>query len=218
MFDRMTDDNETQHADSIEEAERYADHMRYFTRFYRKFADYLLTLDSCRKIRVNREGRILEVGAGTGFLTAQLARLFPDSEITALDKSAAMLAVARKLQDVMENGKIRWTIGDAENPKCVAELGRFDLICGSLVLHEFKDLQKAIDNFRGALNPSGALAFLDLRRVWWLYWIPSREGFFRSIRAAYLPREIKETLVHLGYTKCDVRNLFPIFLVAAAES
>ena len=40
--------------------------------------------------------RILEIGCGTGKNLAQMARLFPQAELTGIDLADAMLAVARK--------------------------------------------------------------------------------------------------------------------------
>lgn len=44
----------------------------------------------------NRSSRVLDIGCGTGFNSAELARQYPQAEITAVDVSSSMVARARK--------------------------------------------------------------------------------------------------------------------------
>jgi hypothetical protein len=45
-----------------------------------------------------------------------------------------------------------------------------------------------------ALADDGLLFLHDLRRVWWMYWVPIKNGFFQSIRGSYVPTEMEELL------------------------
>jgi hypothetical protein len=60
-----------------------------------------------------------------------------------------------------------------------------------------------------AVNKGGMLYIYDLRRAWWLYWIPIKNGFFNSIRASYLLNEIKLMLSELGIQNTEIQKEFP---------
>jgi SAM-dependent methyltransferase len=58
----------------------------------------------------------------------------------------------------------------------------------------------------GLTERGGILLIHDLKRVWWLYWIPSQEGFITSIRAAYTPAEIRDLLTRMGVDRYEIKN------------
>jgi len=73
---------------------------------------------------------ILDIGAGTGLLSALLLEKYPASEITLLDISEKMLAVAKERFKGRKN--VFFQVGDYSQ----VELGGcYDLICSSLSIH-----------------------------------------------------------------------------------
>jgi hypothetical protein len=62
------------------------------------------------------------------------------------------------------------------------------------------------------LTDDGVLFIHDLRRVWWLYWVPSQSGFFRSIRGAYIREEVEEMLTGFSPETYDIKNEMPFLL------
>jgi len=76
-------------------------------------------------------------------------------------------------------------------------------------LHHWTNPDKAVVNLYSAVNKGGMLYIYDLRRVWWLYCIPINNGFFNSIRASYLPNEIKLLLRELGIQNTETQKEFP---------
>jgi malonyl-CoA O-methyltransferase len=103
--------------------------------------------------------RILEIGCGTGFLTADLRDRLGDAEILAADLSPAMLATCRARLGAAEG--VGFQVMDGEHPDL--EPGRpFDLICSSLAFQWFEDLGPALDRLAGLLAPGGWLAFSTL--------------------------------------------------------
>ena len=101
-------------------------------------------------------GRILEIGCGTGFLSAELAARFTGAALVLTDLSPAMLAQAeRRLGQ-----RASYRVMDGQWPD--AELGTFDLIASSLVLQWFDDLPGALARLSGLLAPGGVLAFATL--------------------------------------------------------
>jgi SAM-dependent methyltransferase len=174
---------------------------------YKEFLAHLKGLEPGR--------RFLEIGAGTGLLTKRMALAFPNANITALDISPSMVAYGRQyIAKAGVGDRVNWIVGDAANGDLIAPLGKFDLIYGGLVLHEFEKADKIIRLLCGSIRENGIMAFLDLRRVWWLYWIPSNEGFISSIRKSYKPFELAGILRELGFKKWEIRSLFPFLLMA----
>lgn len=167
-------------------------------------------LSSLKKLDI--KGRYLEIGAGPGILTQIIAKQHPDVEITANDISSEMIELAR--QDLAEElqDRIKYISGDACDISSMKELGKFDLIYSTFTLHHWDKAEIAIKNLYSMLNDNGLLYIHDLKRVIWLYYIKSNSGFFKSIRAAYNPHEIKAMLKKLGIKNYKINNVFPFFM------
>lgn len=159
---------------------------------------------------LNIRGRYLEIGSGLGILSNVIAMENPDIEITALEMSGAITRAAKKYADSKKTlSKIRFIEGDAENEKVISGLGKFNLIYSTYSLHHWKDPKKVISNCLSALAEDGILYIHDLRRVWWLYWIPSKNGFFKSIRVAYNRTELIKMLESMDLENYSIQPDFP---------
>ena len=167
-------------------------------------------LSSIKKLDI--KGRYLEIGSGPGVLTQIVATQHPNAEIIANDLSPEMIELAQ--QDLAEDLKTRITykIGDACDINSIKDLGKFDLIYSTFTLHHWDNAELAIKNLYSMLNTDGLLYIHDLKRVFWLYHIKSESGFFNSIRAAYLPGEIKTMLVRIGIRNYKIKTIFPFFM------
>ena len=185
----------------IESARAYAEHAKepMMRRGYNVIVDRIAEL--------GLGGRFLEIGAGPAVLTTTIAEAMPDVRITAVELSPDMVTVAREhvksegLQD-----RIKLVEEDAADTEALSQLGQFDLVYTSYSLHHWDDPETVIRNLVPAVAPGGVLLIHDLRRVWWLYWIPSREGFITSIRAAYTPAEIGDLLARVGIERYEIKN------------
>ena len=167
-------------------------------------------LSSLKKLDI--KGRYLEIGSGPGILTQIVATQHPNAEITANDISPEMIKLAQ--QDLADNlkAKIKYKIGDACDINSIKDLGKFDLIYSTFTLHHWDNAELAIKNLYTMLNDDGVLYIHDLKRVIWLYHIKSQSGFFKSIRAAYLPGEIKTMLNRIGIRNYKIKIIFPFFM------
>ena len=96
---------------------------------------------------------ILEIGAGTGFLTRRLAELFPRAQITAIDPAEDALRVAREL--VPAGGRAVDFLEIGLEKFCSDE--RFDLISSSSTLQWIAPLDAAINRLAGLLTPGGSI-------------------------------------------------------------
>jgi SAM-dependent methyltransferase len=117
-------------------------------------------------------GRMLEIGAGTGYFTLNLLRQGIVDEATATDISPGMLVALRNT--AAELGLAVETVNcDAERLPFPDE--SFDLVLGHAVLHHVPDLPAALRECARVLSPGGTLAFMGE---------PSRHGD----RIALLPK------------------------------
>ncbi|MEU0470733.1 class I SAM-dependent methyltransferase [Amycolatopsis sp. NPDC006131] len=94
--------------------------------------------------------RILDAGCGAGPLTAALRDR--GAEVTGIDASAGMLALARRR--LGEDVPLR--LADLNDPLPFAD-GAFDDVVASLVLHYLEDWKPALSELRRVLRPGGRL-------------------------------------------------------------
>lgn len=205
MFARKVEARPGEMFAGLEEAIGYADEAKRATLRYRAF---MANLE-----RLRRPGRYLDVGAGPGVVAAMVARRWPEVKITALELSAAMCAVGRV--HVARQGledRIEFVQGDAADPALLRSLGQFDLIYSTFSLHEWAEPRPVIDSLLLSLAEGGALYIYDLRRVWWLYPVPLKGGFFQSVRASYQGREIEAILQGYPAGWTEVKEESPFLL------
>jgi malonyl-CoA O-methyltransferase len=102
--------------------------------------------------------RILEIGCGTGLLTQALARRLGAADWTITDISPAMLATAQRGPALP--GSARYLVLDGEYPQALD--GEYDLICSSLAVQWFTDLNAGLGRLAARLAPGGYLAVATL--------------------------------------------------------
>jgi acyl transferase domain-containing protein/NADPH:quinone reductase-like Zn-dependent oxidoreductase/acyl carrier protein len=120
--------------------------------------------EAARHLPEGRGLRILEVGAGTGGLTAHvLARL--DRELhsyTFTDVSSAFFIAA--MQKLAGFPGVEYKILDLDKPAGEQgfEAGSFDFVIGTNVLHAVSDLRSTLSHIHELLVPGGNLVFMDV--------------------------------------------------------
>ena len=97
-------------------------------------------------------GPVLEIGCGTGFLSASLAALFPQRRLELTDLAPGMVAHCR--QKMAAHPDIHYRVLDGEQ---LASEERYALICASFVVHWFADLHTGLRRLVAALKPGGRL-------------------------------------------------------------
>ena len=107
-------------------------------------------------VGLNRTHTVLDVGAGTGFLTEAAARIA--SKVIALDFSRGMSdeAIAK-----MGNGNVEFRIGNVESMPL--QDSSVDTVIGNMVLHHCPHPKVAFSEISRVLKSNGRVAISDLQ-------------------------------------------------------
>jgi ubiquinone/menaquinone biosynthesis C-methylase UbiE len=149
--------------DAWQAGDRYEAYMGRWSRLVaRRFLDWL-------KVRDRLEW--LDVGCGTGALSAAvLARRSPTS-LVSIDPSEGFLAAARA---TVVDPRAEFRIGDAQ--ALPLEAASRDVVVSALVLNFVPDKQKALAEMKRVIRPDGTVAFyvwdypgggMELMRAFW---------------------------------------------------
>ena len=113
---------------------------------------------------------VLDVGSGTGSLTAAVARIAPSSRIVGIDPSAPYVALAQSQQG---SGLIEFEAGDAQQMRF--DNAAFDRTLSLLVVNFIPDARKASGEMKRVTKPGGTVAAavwdygdgMEMLRVFW---------------------------------------------------
>lgn len=120
---------------------------------------------------------ILDLGAGTGAGTVQLAQRFDGAKVTAVDSSAAMLDRIRdKALDLGLADRIRTVQADLDMDWPV--LGPLDVTWASMSLHHMAEPDQVLARVRAQTRPGGLIAVAELTER--LRLLPDELGFGRT--------------------------------------
>jgi len=127
-------------------------------------------------------GNMLEVPVGTGVLTMPVYKTLPDAEITCLDYSADMMAVAQRRAKTMGLTNVQFRQGDVG--ALPFEDGIFDLVLSLNGFHAFPDKDAAFRETLRVLKPGGIfcgcfyIAEQSKRTDWFINHLYVPKGFF----------------------------------------
>ncbi|MBU1568729.1 MAG: class I SAM-dependent methyltransferase [Proteobacteria bacterium] len=109
----------------------------------------------------DRELRVLDLGAGTGLLSAGVAARYPRALLTLVDLSPAMLRIAEERFAGSDAGRVTFQVMDYGKEPL---RGIYDLIISALSIHHLTDNAKAdlFEKVHNALEPGGMFINADL--------------------------------------------------------
>jgi ubiquinone/menaquinone biosynthesis C-methylase UbiE len=113
-------------------------------------------LQSAKRLQAPARGRILDLCCGTGLSTEALVACYPEAEITGLDQSAGMLAVARTKPEL---ARVRFVQGDAMDLPGSGAAGPYDAILMAYGIRNVPDPDLCLSRLREQLAPHGRIAF-----------------------------------------------------------
>lgn len=165
----------------------------------------------------DEEIRVLDLGAGTGLLSAMVSDKFPRARVTLVDISVRMLRVARR-RFLEEPGRFEYRVMDyarkplpKASPKATPGDGRgYDAVISALSVHHLThgDKRKLFEKVHDALSEGGIFVNADQRlgeipeaeqtyRDWWLERV-REAGIGESDLAAALDRIRADKNAKLG--------------------
>lgn len=108
------------------------------------------------RLRIRPHQRILEIGCGHGVAASYIGALLQTGCLTAIDRSAKMIAAARRRNaDLVAAGRAEFVVADFESWEPGAS--RFDVILAIRVAIFHRDRETAVARASRWLNPSGRI-------------------------------------------------------------
>jgi ubiquinone/menaquinone biosynthesis C-methylase UbiE len=111
---------------------------------------------SAERLQAPKRARILDLCCGTGLSTEAIVACYPDAEVTGLDLSAGMLAVARR-KPALRN--VRLVQGDAMDLAGSGVAGPYDAVLMAYGIRNVPDPDVCLARLREQLQPGGRIAF-----------------------------------------------------------
>jgi ubiquinone/menaquinone biosynthesis C-methylase UbiE len=175
-----------------------------YDRFMRESEDACLA-GWRRELLGNVEGRVLEIGAGTG---ANLAHYPPGARLTLAEPDGFMRTrLAARLATTQRTAEI----ADAPAEALPWQDGSFDAVVSTLVLCSVADPAAALAEIHRVLRPGGALVFVEHvaaednpKRLRWQRWL---EPLWRRIAGdCHLTRRTAALIAEAGFSFESLRR------------
>jgi len=113
--------------------------------------------------RCHPQGILADIGCGPGYLTADIAKLFPHLSIIGVDISEEMMQKAIANLSMLGFGE-RAIFRQGDIHKLPFDPNSVDFIITTLSLHHWSEPAKAIHEIHRVLKPGGQFLIFDLRR------------------------------------------------------
>jgi len=181
------------------------------------------------------EGPALDIGAGPGYVSIEVARRCPGLRMTGLDLAGHMVELARRnAARAGLTGRMAWVPGDAHHLPFGA--GSFQFVMSSFALHHWSDPVRVFNEIARVLAPGGRYYIADvcrevslLQRLFAYASIPvvslpfgsyrGYGGYYESVRAGYSRAELREMVgrstLPPGEVRLDAAWLVPVVSVAS---
>jgi ubiquinone/menaquinone biosynthesis C-methylase UbiE len=123
--------------------------------------------------RLRPDARVLDVGCGPGTITADLAGLVPDGEVTGIEAAEGVLAQARQEAERRGRDNVRFETGDVY--RLGYPDGTFDVVHAHQVMQHLSDPVAALREMRRVCRPGGLVAARD-GDYGGIFWFPADPG------------------------------------------
>ena len=173
--------------------------------------NYSLMADELSKLLSSQEGLGLDLGCGLGDLAIEVGRRYSRMDITGIDISPEALARATEKAKGENLNNVRFQLTDVHYLPFIDS--SYDLAVSHGSIHHWKNPSRAFGEIYRVLKTGGLAYLSDLRRDAPEQTVkdieknlPSSQakGFINSVRASYVPEELKEMLSGAGIKSFEV--------------
>jgi len=168
-------------------------------------------------VDLNESMQVMDFGAGTGLVTAQVASKV--GKVTAVDVSKAMLEKLAAKNEL--KGKVEIVCQNIIEKPIET---KFDLIVSAMAMHHVEDTDKMIERFAEHLKPGARLALADLDKEDGSFHPEDVEGVYHSgfDRQAFMEKleahGFKDIRFVTAHTVSKEEKNYPIFLALASKA
>ncbi len=188
-------------------------------REYADFATYII-----HDLKADYQAHILEIGARTGWLSFELSKRLPDSEIFALVFSEELLALANQNKAQLKADNVRFVLAE-ENDLNQFVNKSFDIVISHKMLHLFKQPENILNSIKKFSKKSGKYAISDYRSDLKLLakvalWFngrsmspPFRDLWRKWIRSSYSLDEVVQILLKTKLKDWKIQSTLIDFII-----
>ncbi|UEC43677.1 MAG: putative Methyltransferase [Methanothrix sp.] len=115
-------------------------------------AQRLWAAELLEKIEIEGDERVLDIGSGDGWITANIADIVPEGSVLGIDSSEGMVSFAKEKFATGDHPNLSFQLGDARS---LDFDGEFDLVVSFAALHWVGDHRPVLRGIRRALKPGG---------------------------------------------------------------
>ena len=160
-----------------------------------------------------KQGPALDLGTGLGNLAIEIAHRYPHLHVIGLDISDSMVKMATKSLKETSLNTIEFVVGDAHILDFKDE--SVELVVSHGAMHHWMDAKTVLSEIHRVLMPGGLAYISDLRRdapmdvvhqVTDMLTEHQATAFTNSVKAGYLPEELKDMLTDLGITGLSIHE------------
>jgi SAM-dependent methyltransferase len=144
-------------------------------------------------------GRVLDVGCGTGKLATELAKDNPQCSVTGIDPSVQSIDIARAKRSTRKNllfrdESIEDFVADRQNH------GSFELVIANMLFQNVSSLPDALNACAQVMTGDGALVFAVPHPCFWpRYWEYERKDWFHYDQELWIEAPFRTSLRPNGH-------------------
>ncbi len=159
------------------------------------------------KDRNFKNGKILDLGSGTGYMAIMLSDAFPDAEILGVDYSDLMIEHATAfIKSRNKSDKISFVKGDISN--LPFDDNSFNVVLCLNVLHYVDNMTSVLNEVQRNIKDNGHIAISDIRTSFMgLFLSPFRVTYpYKTFRKAFDCSNLKNCTLKKGLFWIDIRS------------
>jgi ubiquinone/menaquinone biosynthesis C-methylase UbiE len=151
--------------------------------FQREIQDFVTFI--IHELAIEYKSRVLEIGAGAGWISLELVRRMPDVEIVGVEQSTELVEIANqnKIQENITN--VDFIHSTIENLKIFSNQS-FDSVISFKTLRSWNSPQQALNGITRILKSDGKYAITDYRKD--LRWLAKASIWFTG---RTMPKEFR---------------------------